>query len=322
MQPPIAALTGGTGFLGRHLIDVLTAAGWRVRMLTRRDPVDPLRPGLDVDLVLGDLHDGSALHRLCSGAEAVIHAAGLIKARDRSAFERVNVEGAAALAEAARAAAPDAPVLLVSSLAAREPHLSTYAGSKRRGEDAVQRVLGGRATVVRPPIVYGPGDRESLDLFRRLAPGPLAPIPNPRGRVAMIHAVDAARQIEVLARGRFAGATLSLSDRRPDGYSWEEIVTTAAGAVGARPRTVRLPPVLLRAAGVAGGFAQRLGADPFLTSGKVAEALHPDWSVAADPRDPVAPAPRFDLPAGFEDAVAWYRSVGWLPQSGVSKRIA
>lgn len=318
MGARLAAVTGGTGFLGRHLVRALAEAGWRVRVLARRDPVHPLWRGLEPELVLGDLGDAQSLRRLCGGADAVVHAAGLVKARRTADLRAVNVEGAGRLAAAARAAAPGAALVHVSSLAAREPQLSAYARSKLDGEAAVLRAWGGDARVVRPCAVYGPGDRETLGLFRAVS-GPLAPLPATAGHVALVHAADAARAIAALAaRPEGPSGPVALCDARGDGYGWREIMAAAAAAVGARPRLLSVPPLVLRAAGRAGDLLRGLGADPTATSGKVREFLHLDWSVHVAERDPDAPAPRFDLAGGFGDTVAWYRAQGWLRRGNIS----
>ncbi|WP_308238197.1 NAD-dependent epimerase/dehydratase family protein [Phenylobacterium sp. J367] len=116
----LAALTGATGFLGRHTAAELARRGWRVRVLTRRDPVDPVWRGFEPEVVVGDLADAGALKALARGADVVIHAAGLVKVSRLADFTRVNRDGAARVAEAAG----NAHLLLVSSLAAREPQLS------------------------------------------------------------------------------------------------------------------------------------------------------------------------------------------------------
>ena len=177
MRPdsPLAAVTGATGFIGRHLVAELHRAGWRVRLLLRREPdVAEWRDLPPPQVVAGALDDDAALERLVEGADVVIHLAGLIKAARRRDFLAVNRDGAAAMARAVERVAPGARFVLVSSLAAREPQLSDYAASKRAGEGAVLEVLGSRATVLRPPVVYGPGDRETLVFFqlagRRLVP--------------------------------------------------------------------------------------------------------------------------------------------------------
>lgn len=311
MTKGLAALTGATGFLGRALAPALQAEGFSLRVLTR--------PGAELptpaDAVIGRLSDHPALARLVEGADVVIHAAGLIKARGRAAFEAVNVEGARGVAEACLSRAPGAHLLMISSLSAREPGLSDYAASKAGGEAAARQVLTpGRLTIVRPPAVYGPGDRETLALFRAAGILPALPLPGPdHARLALIHVADAAAQIVALAGRAPSGATFALCDGRPEGYGWREIMRTAAEAMGRHPRLFRLPAGAVLAIGAANGALGRLGAGPqVLTLGKAREMLHPDWSVRAAERAPDPPACRFDLEAGFADAVAWYRASGWL----------
>src|SRR5665213_1536813 len=165
----VAAVTGATGFLGRRLVPALVASGWRVRVLVRRTPPGDLWEGCGPELVAGDLGSLAALDTLTAGADVLIHGAGLIKAARRSDFFAVNAEGAR---NAARAA-PAGGLLLVSSLAAREPRLSDYAASKRAGEELALAVAGPRLTIVRPPAIYGPGDRETLALFRLAGRSPI-----------------------------------------------------------------------------------------------------------------------------------------------------
>ena len=312
MDRGLAALTGGTGFLGRHIARALAADGWRVRLLARRDPADVLGPGATPEVVLGDLADRAALGRLCAGADLVVHAAGLVRAPGLAAFRVVNVQGARAVVKAALAAGR-ARFVLVSSLAAREPQLSAYARSKREGEEAVLAMLGQAARVVRPCAVYGPGDRETLALFAAAARSPVLPVLRPDARITLIHVEDAARAIAAFAADPAPRPSLAaLCDARADGYGLGEIMATAAAAVGRRPRLVVAPDAALRAAGRLGDLAGRLGAPFALTSGKAREVLHRDWSVATAEGWPGAPAPRFGLADGFAHTVAAHRAAGWL----------
>ena len=313
----LAAVTGATGFLGRHLVRELQAQGWSVRALSRREP--PPWDGPAPQVVRGDLEDSDALARLCDGADAVIHVAGRVTARRASDFMAANADGARAVAKATHEGAPDASYALVSSLAAREPQLSPYAASKRAGERATREILGARATIVRPPLIYGPGDLHTLPLFKAAARAPALPWFNRGGRVAFIHVADAAAQIAALLDAR-AGRIVAPHDRRPEGYAWREVLEAAAAAVGATPRLAPTPDAFVRAAGRLGDVAAGLGAEPFLTSGKAREALHGDWSVHPVERDADAPAPRFDLATGFADTVAWGRAAGHLPPSSKDAR--
>ena len=107
-----------------------------------------------------------------------------------------------------------------------------------------------------------------------------------------------------------------MSDARTQGYGWREIATTAAEAVGSRPRLVTLPGLAWRAAGSVSEAAARLARrTPMLSRGKVSEMLHGDWSVAAARQAPRHLwQPQVDLTRGFEETVAWYRQCGWLPR--------
>lgn len=280
-----------------------------MRVLARRDPIDPLWRDVVPEVVIGDLGDEATLARLCDGADVVVHNAGLVKARSRAAFDAVNVVGARRVALAA-AKAPH--VVFVSSLTAREPHLSHYSASKRAGEAAMAEVLGERLTIVRPCAIYGPGDRELLPVFQAAAISPVLPLLSGVARVAMIHVEDAARQVAALAAARPSGRPVVLCDARADGYSWRELMAAAARACGRTPRLVPVPSGLIHAIGITNDFTLLLGRTPMLTSAKARELLHPDWAVAPGDLPGGAPAAIYDLEAGFSATVAWYRSAAWV----------
>lgn len=306
MSGKLAAVTGATGFLGRHLVRRLADSGWTVRVLTRRDVLSKDWRGFAPQVVFGDVRDPAAMQRLCAGADVVIHAAGLIKATNRAAFDAVNRDGASAAAVAAQAAG--ARLILISSLAAREPRLSDYAASKRAGEDAARAVLGEALSVVRPPAIYGPGDRETLQIFAAAQGSPFLPVFDPAARLCLIHVEDAAAQIAALAEAP-RGGTFALSDARREGYSWTEVMTAAAVAVNRQPRLIAIPHWTIRLAAHMCAFLT--GGRAVFGPGKAREMLHPDWSVAGDDVLDVSP-PRFGLTEGFAQTVDWYRQRGWI----------
>src|SRR5512136_900734 len=116
-QKPLAALTGGTGFVGSHVADALLASGYRVRALVRRPEEPGWLEGLDVEIVKGDVRETASLDGLVRGASAVVHAAGKTSARSESDYLAANAGGTANVAAAAKRLSPDAHVVLVSSLA-------------------------------------------------------------------------------------------------------------------------------------------------------------------------------------------------------------
>jgi nucleoside-diphosphate-sugar epimerase len=312
MAAGVVAVTGATGFLGRRLVPELMARRWRVRVLSRRTPERDLWGGLEPDVVRGDLADPYALQRLVAGCDVVVHAAGLIKALSRAAFDEVNVEGARRTAEAASAAG--ARMLLVSSLAAREPRLSDYSASKALGEAAAKAVLAERVVVLRPPAIYGPGDRETLALFRLAASSPVLPLPAPdANRLAIAHVDDVIESLIALLAPSAPAGTWAVGGARPAGYGFREVLGTAAETMGRKPALVPVPAAVLRAAAAASGLAGRLsGQAAIFSGGKAREVLHADWSVTPAEQAPGAAPARFDLREGFASTVAWYRANGWL----------
>ncbi len=316
-MPGLAAVTGGTGFLGRYVLSALADAGWRVRILARGRADHPQLAGLRFEAVCGDLSDRRALRELVDGADVVVHAAGLIKARTAAAFREVNVEGTGNLASAVKAHGAGMRLLMVSSIAAREPQLSAYAQSKRAGEEMLQERLGSRHdwVVVRPCAIYGPWDVETLGVFRavsrRIALRPRVA----HARLALIHAADAARAIACLCDRAGAGSVLELTDQRTAGYSWDEIISAAEAALQVRTLTLSVPPVALRtAAALNRASAWALRRTPMLTGGKARELLHADWGSRAERQPPAGLwRPSIGLQEGFRETVDWYRARHWLP---------
>jgi nucleoside-diphosphate-sugar epimerase len=304
--PSLVALTGATGFIGAALLSHLTGSGWPVRALHRPRAGRVLASLPGVEWLAGDLEDPDALGALVAGADAVIHCAGAVRGARQADFDRVNAEGAGRVAEAA-ARVPGAPrLLLMSSLAARMPALSHYAGSKWRGECAVKAAAETlRWTVLRPPAVFGPGDRELRPLFRCIASG-FAPVPGGTpGRFSLLHVDDLATAVlHWLAADTGYGETFELDDGRPGGYDWDTVVTLAGRALrrGRPVRRVPIPrPVLALAALANLGAARLLGYAPMLTPGKVREITHPDWLC---------------------DSHAFARATGWRPTIGLESGLA
>jgi len=127
--PRPVAITGGTGFVGSHLVETLCAAGIEPRVLAR-DPASPRWiAGAPVRLVAGSLGDPQALAKLVDGAGCVVHLAGVLRAGTAAEFDRGNREGTANLVRAIRRRAPKARLVHVSSLAAVGPSENRRSGS-------------------------------------------------------------------------------------------------------------------------------------------------------------------------------------------------
>jgi nucleoside-diphosphate-sugar epimerase len=297
----VLALTGGTGFVGRRLIDLALQRGHMVRALARRSQA--ARDG--VTWIDGALDTVDALPRLLDGADAAIHVAGVVNAPTREGFAAGNIDGTQAMVAAALARGPKR-FIHVSSLSAREPALSNYGWSKAGGENVVAASTLDW-TIVRPPAVYGPGDMEMRDVFRLARMG-LALMPPP-GRLSLIHVDDLARLLLVLVE-RDPGQVILEPD---DGAHWThgEFARAVGVAVSQRVLTLPLPKGLLSLAAAADNLFR--GDKAKLTQDRVNYLSHPDW--AADPaRRPAVDLWRAEIatPDGLAATAAWYRANGLL----------
>lgn len=298
------AVTGGTGFVGGRLLELATGAGHEIVALTRRPRKD--RPQLR--WIDGSLEDRDALGALVRDADAVIHVAGVVSARDAAGFEAGNVTGTLAILAAATAAGIRRFVH-VSSLAAREPSVSLYGASKAKAEELVMR-SGLDWAIVRPPAVYGPGDREMLELFKAAKLG-LMPMP-PAGRLSLIHADDLARLLLLLAdRSAPSKLVLEPDDGAAGGYSHREFAQLLASAQDRRALSLSLPAPLLRL----GARVDRMlrGGKAKLTPDRAAYFCHPDWVSSPDKQPPASLwEPRIGTAEGLRSTAQWYCEHRWL----------
>jgi nucleoside-diphosphate-sugar epimerase len=300
------AMTGGTGFVGGHAIAAARARGHAVIALARKEQA----PRDGVAWVRGDLADLPALKRLVEGADAVVHIAGVVNAGTASGFFQGNVAGTAAM----RAVAGKLPFVHVSSLAAREPQLSRYGASKRQAEDIVRGCAGPWA-MVRPPAVYGPGDRDLLALFRAVRAGV---VPLPSGRAVMIHGADLGACLVALAEdlageGVSAGGCFEVDDGCA-GLTQADLARAIAAALGRGVRVLPVPGVALKLGAALDTVRARLvGGLPTLSFDRASYLAHPDWTTDSGPIRALGVwAPAIGLAEGLRQTADWYRAEGLL----------
>jgi len=327
-------LTGATGFIGLTLAERLRARGHAVRALARASSQVEELSGLGVEISRGDVTDPRSLPAAVDGCEAVVHLAGLTKALGPEGYRRVNVLGARNLAVACVAARPRPALVLVSSLAAAGPAqagrprreedppapVSAYGRSKLEGENEV-RALAGRleATVVRPPVVYGPRDREFLPpLFRMARLGMVLKAGFGDKRYSVVHVEDLAEGILAAAE---RGRRLSRSGTEgiyflADGaeHRWDDIARAASQAVGTRARVVPFPEAAgwLLAAGssLVSGLTRR---PAMLSLDKMNEIRQAAWTCAIDRAvAELGFEPRFPLAEGMRQSAEWFRAHGLI----------
>jgi 2-alkyl-3-oxoalkanoate reductase len=298
----VVALTGATGFIGSVVARRLRCAGWTVRSLIRTKPNRACHPQGDCAWVEGDLTDPRGLVPFVNGADAIVHCAGVVRGASRTQFNHVNVDGVAHLVRAASRAQPAPRFLLISSLAARQPHLSLYAASKRGGEEVLEAQGLMEWAAFRPPAVYGPGDRELLPLLRWASRGMGFRVGRAERRFSLLYVDDLAEAVCRWLDARPGRPSIyELDDGHEGGYTWDDVMHTIEGLCSRRVFRVNVPVTAVFLAAVLNGLAGRLfGRSPMLTRGKFREITHPDWCCNNGPiTDEYGWAPRVSLEEGL-----------------------
>jgi nucleoside-diphosphate-sugar epimerase len=323
----VVAITGATGFIGRHLTARLAASGREVRAVCRVDSSRAAMSAPHVQMVRTPF----IVDRLADafrGADVVVHLAGLVRARTVDDFTRANVEVASAVARAARAAG--ARLIHVSSLAAAGPAsplsprsevdpsipITAYGISKLAGERAVMETEGLRWTILRPGVVYGPQDAALLVLFRMAERGVLPLVGRSGAAYTFIHVDDMIRTIEAAIDNPLDGRTIFVGHREP--------VTTRLLLQGIRAATGRpaviltVPLTVTRAAAALCDLTTRVtGRLLPLDKSRYAELAAEGFVCRVDlMRDLLGMEARVALSEGLAQTAAWYRANGLLRPAG------
>jgi len=315
------AVTGATGFIGRHLTADLVERGVTVRAIVRPDSPNPPPPGAAI--VRAPLK-ASALAGAFEGIDAVVHLAGIVSAVDAGTYAAVNAGGTREVAAAADAAG--VPLVHVSSLAAAGPApasrprgedeapapITPYGQSKLDSERALQALPSLRWTVLRPGVVYGPGDRAVLPLFR-LAAGPVAPVVGrPGAAYTFVYVADVVRTIEAALEKTSPGGTFFVGHAEP--VTPRGLLETIQHAIGRRSSLVRVPmPVTRVAAEVCDVLGRVTGRAMLINRWRYAELAAEGFVCRVDRmREVLGVTAEVGLASGIAKTAEWYRRAGWL----------
>jgi nucleoside-diphosphate-sugar epimerase len=325
-------VTGGTGFIGTHLLEKLAAQGEAVRALVRRTGVThrgathrfPRVLPAGVETVYGDLAGNLGIAEALRGAHAVIHLAGVTKALRSRDYYTGNVSATEHLARAM--AGLGIRLVHVSSLAAigpatdgaplsedAEPHPLTHYGKSKLAAERVVRELAPDAVIVRPPVVYGPRDTDVFHLLKSISKGLVLEIAGGERWFSTIYVKDLVEGLlAAVAAPRAAGRAYFLAHAKP--VSWRQLGVSAARIMARTPRVLTVPVAVAHAVGACGEVWARLSGKPGIVSReKVAEARCRAWTCdtgrAARELGFVAPT---SLDEGLAATLAWYKEAGWL----------
>jgi nucleoside-diphosphate-sugar epimerase len=328
-QNPKVLVTGASGFVGSRLVEALLQEGYPVTCLVRKTSNTRTLQEKAVRLVVGDLENPETVREAVRGIDTVYHLAGAIKAADREQYFRINQTGTRLLLEALAETNPTSRRFIhVSSLAAAGPSsenrgrtekenanpISWYGESKLRSEqEALKYANAFRVTILRPSAVYGPGDRETLMIFRMIKRGWLFTPGRYTRHFSLIHVDDlSAALIQAGRQDTPSGEIFFVS--RPESYTWEEVGQSIARALGRTYRSFAFPGSIARMAGFAGDLWASLRGQPAtVNSQKIKELLQQYWLCdSSKAKAGLCFSPRIDLEEGIRSTVQWYQAQGWL----------
>ncbi len=327
-------VTGGTGFIGSHLVDALLSRSDEVTCLVR-NPAKAERifsHDKQPRIVVGDLNDLEALARGCEHVDAVFHVAGLTAARNRAELLAVNGNATRTLASVANETAPNLQrFVYVSSLAAAGPStkgtslreqaatrpVSDYGWSKLAGEEAV-RASGLPWTIVRPSTVYGPRDTEILKLFKFAKLGICVFFGDGSQELSLVYVADL---VDALIRSLSPGTQQKVFFAcHPEIWTTRAFTTEIyralkGGKTGRRrPLTLAVPGTLARGIlWTTGTVAALLRRTTLLNADKANELLAEAWTCSSQAIvEATGWQPTTGLAAGLRQTADWYKNAKWL----------
>ncbi len=320
-------ITGATGFIGRHVVDILLRQGHEVVALVRHNAAD-LPPA--VRAVKADLLDVASLRSSMRGCELAFHLAALITfdLRQRHELRRVNCQGTESLLAAAAQSgvrraiiASSACTLGISACAAeirderryaslaeeaRNPYLASKIAAERAASAFLDRL---EVVIVNPTTVYGPGDRtlNSGTLFLRLARGNVIPVP-PGGSNVIDVEDTAAGFVAAAERGR-SGERYVLGG---ENLSFAEIFQVIAAALGRSPSWLPLPPWLCFPTVLAVALLNLVQRDRFFTPQIAADLFAFKYYTSAKAKSELGWKPLYTFAESAQRALLYYRARGLL----------
>jgi len=322
-------VTGASGFVGGHVVAALARNGIRPRCLVRKTSRLEFIREFSPEIVFGDVVSLASLESAVEGADGIIHCAGVTKALSLENYMQVNAEGCENLYRACLARNPGVRrIVHVSSLAALGPSaagrpvregeerrpVSDYGRSKLAGHRIAEAYMGRLPiTIVDPPAVYGPFDRDFLNVFAWVKRGISLMIGRQERWISLIYAKDLSRAVlACLQNEKAAGNEYLVEDGCP--HTWTEVAAEIGRSLHKSPVLLRLPPSLAKVACAVSGFVAKCTGKPTLFSrDKLKEMLETSWTCSAIKiRAELGFSPEYSLEQGIEETYRWYTEHKWL----------
>jgi dihydroflavonol-4-reductase len=327
--PLKALVTGATGFIGSHLVELLLKKNVSVRVLLRRSSDTRWLKDLPVELEYGDLFDHDALRKAVTGVDYVYHSAGLTKAKTREEYFRGNEAGTVNILGATEKFAPGLKRFVqISSGAAAGPSegmdpiteqtpchpITTYGRSKRAAEEACEAKMGVLPiTIVRPPAVYGPRDKDVFEFFNTMSKGLQPMVGMAEKYVSLIHVGDLVRGFEMAATSQNSvGKTYFITSKEL--YNWKQIGEVTRNVLGRPALRLRIPEFGVYGIAAVAELLSKFSSKPALINFEKAKDMVQDyWTFShVNAEKDFGFVQQISLEEGIKDTVGWYRAQKWL----------
>lgn len=322
-------VTGGTGFIGSHLVEALIQKGVQVRCLLRKSSDLKWIKGLPVEFAWGDCRDKVSLKEAVKGVDQVFHSAGVTKALKEEAFFEINAHGTENLIQACLDHNPCLQKFIyISSQAAAGPSrngnrkketdpcqpVSPYGRSKRMGEElALAQAHKLPVLVLRPSAVYGPRERDIYLLFKFLSRGINICASDPKQRISLCYVRDVVQAVLLSAENQSSqGEIFFISDGQD--YPVEKVGDTFAEAMGKNTFRLCIPKWMLLGIASFSEYVSQFSNKPALINrGKVEEMVQKNWVCDIGKAETVLGFdPSTPLLQGARLTVDWYKRENWL----------
>jgi len=326
---PKALVTGANGFVGSHLVEHLLSRGYEVICLARKTSDLTFLAGLKLEFRYGDITDINSIKEALKGVDSVFHLAGLTRARTKEEYFRVNALGTKNLISACSGINPRIKrFIYVSSQAASGPcrdfqalnenaecrPVTDYGKSKLEGEKEVLSFMDKiPITIIRPPAVYGPRDKDILFFFKMVNKGIIPLFGFRESYLSLVYVKDLAHGIILSAENKNGvGKTYFMADEKF--YSWSEAGETVKKVLGVKAFKLRIPKFLLFTFATFSEMIAKLKAESALVNLQKAREISSRYWLCdiSKAKDELGFSTEYDLERGAEETVKWYKEKGWL----------
>ncbi len=329
MSVKTALVTGASGFVGSHLVDLLLDKGWNVRVLVRKTSSLKWLEGKNIEIHDCGFFDYEELKKAVSGVDYVFHVAGVVRAKTPKQFYRGNVETTKNLINAILETNTDIKrLLVVSSFAANgpakdetgakendEPHpISQYGKSKLEEEKLVKQYFDKiPITIVRPPAVYGERETDIYIFFKTFKSGLMTMVGFDKKLVSLVHAEDLVNGIFLAATNeKSIGETYYVGSEKF--YTWDEIGDATAKAFGKDAFRIRIPHIIVYIIGAIAQFFSLFSKRPATFNFEKAREFVQKYQICDTTKavKELGYHQNVSLESGIKRTVEWYKEMKWL----------